>query len=126
MKTILSSFLALAFMLQTAPSHALNPLGSIAAIQITGQLGVTGYTLVGLCKKGSQEATACLTSRDAIQDILRKEKATCRGRANHRYSISKKPDNKLLNQQHARCNDIFGKKLWSLSEDSYTLCMKSC
>ncbi len=59
MKTILSSLMALAFMLPTAPSLALNPNGLIAAFQITGDFGVTGYSLVAQCKMGTKAEKFC-------------------------------------------------------------------
>jgi hypothetical protein len=59
MKIILSGLLALAFMLPTAPSHAFNPQGAITVTQITGQHGVTGFSLVGQCKPNSAKAKSC-------------------------------------------------------------------
>ncbi len=50
MKAFLSSLIALAFMLPTAPSHAFNPQGGMTINHLTWQNGVTGYTLVAQCK----------------------------------------------------------------------------
>ena len=91
MKTILSSFLALAFMLPTALSHAFNPLGAITVHNFTRTSGVAGYTLVAQCRTNSRAGDRCYAAlRTSTASTLQNHLAATK-EAIERYTIHDDP-----------------------------------
>jgi hypothetical protein len=124
MKTILSSLMALAFLLSTAPSHAFTSHGSIAVDQFKGPSGVTAYSLVGRCKMTSKAASQC-------RYINKLENGANHNSNAQRHAVLKKRGIDCSYPKYAQqptCKNAFGEFRKKSAEiySRYKACMDAC
>jgi hypothetical protein len=129
MKTIISALLALTFILPSAPSHAFNPQGSRTVTQRTGQLGVTGYSLVAQCPLRSQKGGLCWEEH-MRKNIKTKDPEGC-VRLFREKRFSKTEDDQLLREAWQNCLRAMGHNERSASillrkKIVYDSCMRDC